>query len=63
MVGFEPITVNNWTDSCDFCDSQEGNHYCLYHSITLKNMDTIKCKQWNNEEEDKKKKEMRHKYV
>jgi hypothetical protein len=29
--------------SCDQCRYQEGRHYCLFHSVTLKNMDTIRC--------------------
>jgi hypothetical protein len=28
---------------CDVCRYQEGRHYCLLHSVTLKNMDTIRC--------------------
>lgn len=29
--------------SCDECRYQEGRHYCLLHTVTLKNMDTIRC--------------------
>ena len=33
--------------SCDFCDSQEdGGHYCLLHSVQIKNMDTVACPDW-----------------
>ena len=37
------LTGSNWVNSCDTCRHQEGRHYCLLHSITLKNMDTIRC--------------------
>ena len=33
--------------SCDECASQEGRHYCLLHGITLKNMDTIRCRDFS----------------
>ena len=32
-----------WQESCDQCQNQEGRHYCLLHSITVKNMDTLRC--------------------
>jgi hypothetical protein len=36
--------------SCDTCELQEGNHYCLLHSEQVKNMDIVKCKDWEEEE-------------
>ena len=33
--------------SCDTCESQEeGGHYCLLHTKTLKNMNIIYCDDW-----------------
>ena len=29
--------------TCDWCESQEGSHYCLLHSIFIKNMDLNRC--------------------
>lgn len=29
--------------SCDDCKWQEGRHYCLLHSTTMKNMDIHRC--------------------
>lgn len=37
-------------DTCDQCRHQEGRHYCLLHSITVKNMDTKKCQYWESNE-------------
>jgi hypothetical protein len=32
---------------CDFCSHQEdGRHYCLLHSKTVKNMDITTCADW-----------------
>lgn len=31
----------HWFQSCDFCASQEGSHYCLLHSCEVKNMDLL----------------------
>jgi hypothetical protein len=30
-------------DTCDDCDAQEGQHYCLLHSKMIKNMDLKRC--------------------
>lgn len=33
------------TKSCDLCRHQEeGRHYCLLHSVTVKNMDAYRCR-------------------
>jgi len=32
--------------SCDTCASQEGHHYCLLHTVQIKNMDTVRCSDW-----------------
>lgn len=37
--------------SCDNCQSQEGRHYCLLHSRQVKNMDTVRCKDWEERSE------------
>lgn len=37
--------------SCDTCDSQEGRHYCLLHTETIKNMDTVRCSDWTSRKE------------
>ena len=36
----------SWLDSCDWCDCQEGRHYCLLHGIVVKNMDVTRCPNW-----------------
>lgn len=40
------LDATDWTTSCDFCSHQEGRHYCLLHSWTVKNMDMLRCKDW-----------------
>ena len=40
------LKESNQVDSCDFCASQEGRHYCLLHSCQIENMDTVKCVDW-----------------
>lgn len=40
------LQAADWLNSCDFCQDQEGRHYCLLHGVTAKNMDTVKCKDW-----------------
>jgi len=37
-----------YTKSCDFCRHQEGRHYCLLHGTVVKNMDTVKCDEWQS---------------
>ena len=32
--------------TCDDCQSQEGRHYCLLHTITVKNMDIMRCEDY-----------------
>ncbi|MBU0676608.1 MAG: hypothetical protein KJ626_00695 [Verrucomicrobia bacterium] len=32
---------------CDTCESQEDRHYCLLHSLQIKNMDTLVCADWS----------------
>lgn len=29
--------------TCDDCVCQEGRHYCLLHTRTVKNMDLMRC--------------------
>jgi len=41
-----------YEESCDTCDSQEGSHYCLLHSIQIKNMDLMRCKDHKSKETD-----------
>jgi len=42
----------DWKDSCDQCAHQEGRHYCLRFSRVMKNMDTLKCDQWEQRHTD-----------
>lgn len=35
--------------SCDNCAAQEGRHYCLLHSMQVKNMDLHRCREWRHE--------------
>ncbi len=32
--------------SCDGCAAQEGRHYCLLHGVQIKNMDAVRCADW-----------------
>jgi len=34
--------------SCDTCDAQEDRHYCLIHSVEIKNMELVYCDDWCN---------------
>ena len=39
-----------WLNSCDFCKYQEsGLHYCLLHSMEVKNMNAVRCEDWRSE--------------
>ena len=50
-----PVRSKGWLDSCDHCSNQEdGGHYCLMHSRTMKNMDTLRCSDWTPKPEPKK---------
>ena len=42
--------------TCDDCDSQEDRHYCLLHEIQVKNMDLMRCGdfEWKDNKEDGK---------
>jgi hypothetical protein len=35
--------AEQWEPTCDDCASQEGRHYCLLHSIQIKNMGLMRC--------------------
>lgn len=39
--------------SCDNCRSQEGRHYCRLWGLTMKNMDTKHCNEWQTKERAK----------
>ncbi|MFA5187545.1 MAG: hypothetical protein WC551_13785 [Patescibacteria group bacterium] len=55
LTGGEAVPSNGLFDSCDYCASQEdGGHYCLLHSRTMKNMDTLRCSDWTPKPEPKK---------
>lgn len=42
-----PTPSKGWLDSCDFCENQEsGGHYCLLYSRQMKNMNTLRCSDW-----------------
>ena len=42
-----------YEQSCDCCISQEGKHWCLLHTKAVKNMDTVRCKDWTDRETGK----------
>lgn len=46
LASGEVVPVESRTESCDFCVNQENRHYCLLHSRQLKNMDTVRCRDW-----------------
>jgi len=35
--------AEHWERTCDDCVAQEGRHYCLFLSRTIKNMDLMRC--------------------
>jgi hypothetical protein len=35
--------AEHWEPTCDDCANQEGKHYCLLHSIHIRNMDLMRC--------------------
>ena len=41
--GFVALREATWEESCDECAYQEARHYCLLHSVSVKNMDTVRC--------------------
>lgn len=44
--------AEHWQPTCDRCKYQEdGRHYCLLHSIQVKNMDIMRCDdfEWGDE--------------
>lgn len=45
-----PMFPAAYTKSCDFCEFQEGRHYCLLHGMSVKNMDAVRCTQWQHDE-------------
>jgi hypothetical protein len=40
--------------TCDDCVYQEGRHYCLLHTRTVKNMDIMRCGDFTYIEDDHK---------
>jgi len=40
------LKPSKYLDSCDFCESQEGSHYCLLYGCTVRNMNIVKCDDW-----------------
>jgi len=40
----EIVPSEKWEESCDFCESQEDSHYCLFWSQQIKNMDLKTCR-------------------
>ena len=41
--------AEHWESTCDDCANQEGRHYCLLHTIQIKNMDIMRCEDYNNQ--------------
>ena len=35
--------AEHWEYVCDDCNYQEDRHYCLLHSVQVKNMDIMRC--------------------
>jgi hypothetical protein len=40
--------------TCDDCVYQEDRHYCLLHTIQIKNMDIMRCGNFAYMEDDRK---------
>lgn len=40
-----------YEESCDSCAHQEDSHYCLLHSCQVKNMNIVRCLEWEAREE------------
>ena len=46
-AGYPKLHPAHYLSSCDYCDCKEdGGHYCLLHSMQIKNMDTVACDDW-----------------
>ena len=43
-----------WFTTCDYCESQEGSHYCLLHGCIVKNMDTVRCEDYKTRKRNSK---------
>ena len=39
------IETDDWFESCDHCEANEG-HYCLLYGATLKNTDIHTCEEY-----------------
>ena len=52
--GYQEAIGDCRTLTCDDCDSQEGRHYCLLHSIQVKNMDLMRCGDFEWKEDDRR---------
>lgn len=50
------VEAKSYTDSCDFCDSIEGGHYCLLHTMMLKNANLLTCKDFTRSGTEKRRK-------
>lgn len=38
--------ATSYLTSCDFCEHQDGRHFCLFHDRPMKNMDISTCDDW-----------------
>lgn len=36
--------------TCDKCAAQEGRHYCMFHGRQVKNMDAVRCDDWQEQQ-------------
>jgi len=49
--GYPDLHPAHFLMSCDFRGCQEeGGHYCLLHSVQIKNMDTVACPDWTEKD-------------
>jgi hypothetical protein len=48
-AGSVKLFDSTWEESCDECAHQEGRHYCLLHSVAIKNMDTVRCSDFKSQ--------------
>ena len=51
LASGEVVPAESRAESCDTCANQEDRHYCLLRSRQLKNMDTVRCRDWELKEE------------
>ena len=54
MIRLTPCTPD---ECCDTCVGKDGEHYCAFHDMAIREMDKVKCKNWADRETGRAKNE------